>query len=59
MSLEIHYIYPDVGYSYMVLKFLASDIVLHIDSGALYLSKPRARSSTVGHYYIISQPVKP
>ena len=42
-----------------VVQFKASDTVLHIDSDASYLFKPRACICTVGSYYIISQPSEP
>ena len=34
-------------------------MVIHIDSDSSYLSKPYARRHTVGHYYLILQPVDP
>ena len=33
--------------------------MLHIDSDASYLSEPRARSRTGGHYYLSSLPTEP
>ena len=42
-----------------VVKFRASDMVLHIDIDASYLSKPRASSHTGGYYYLSSQPANP
>ena len=35
-------------------KNKASDVVLHIEIGVSYLSKPQACSRTVGHYYLSS-----
>ena len=42
-----------------VVQFWASDMVLHIDSYAAYLSEPHVRKHTRGHYYLILQPVYP
>ena len=42
-----------------VVKFGASDMVLHIDSDASYLSKPWECSHTGCHYYLSSQPSDP
>ena len=33
-------------------------MILHIDSGTSYLSEPRARSRTVGNYYLSSLPTE-
>jgi hypothetical protein len=38
---------------------VASDMILQIDSNALYLSMPQARSSAGGHYYFSSQSTHP
>ena len=35
-----------------IIQYKASDVILHIDSDALYLSEPRACSRTGGHYYL-------
>ena len=43
----------------MLVKFKASDMVLHIDIDAPYLSKTLARSHTGGYYYLISLPSYP
>ena len=42
-----------------IVQYKASDMVLHIDSDASYLSKTWARSFTLGNYYSSSLPVDP
>ena len=42
-----------------IIQYKAINMILHIDSGASYLSDPRARSRTGGHYYLISPPTNP
>ena len=42
-----------------IIHYKASDMILHIDSDASYLSEPRARSRTGGHYYLSSLPTNP
>ena len=42
-----------------IIQYKASDMILHIDSDASYLSEPRARSRTGGHYYLSSIPTDP
>ena len=42
-----------------IIQYKASDIILHIDSDESYLSEPRARSRTGGHYYLSSLPTDP
>ena len=37
-----------------IIRYKASDMILHNDSDASYLLDPRARSRTGGHYYISS-----
>ena len=39
-----------------IIQYKSSNMLLHMDSDASYLSKPRARSRTGGHYYLISLP---
>ena len=39
-----------------VLRFHASDMILHIDSDASYLSEPHARSRAGGFHYLSSHP---
>ena len=39
-----------------VLKCIASDMVLRIESDVSCLSKPQSLSRTGGHYYVSSQP---
>ena len=41
------------------IQYKYSDMILHIDSDASYLSEPRARSCTGGHYYLSSLPTNP
>ena len=42
-----------------IIQYKSSDIILHIASDASYLSEPRARSHTGGHYYLRSLPTDP
>ena len=42
-----------------VIKFQASDMVLHIHSDASYLSAPKARSKVAGFFYLSSRPTNP
>ena len=42
-----------------VIQYKASDMILHIESDASYLSEPRERSRTEGHYYLSSVPTYP
>ena len=39
-----------------VLRYHASDMVLHVDSDAAYLVLPQARSRIAGHYYLSNDP---
>jgi hypothetical protein len=39
-----------------VVRFHASDMILHIDSGASYLSEPKARSRAGGFHYLSDHP---
>ena len=39
-----------------IIQYKASDMILHIESDASYLSEPRASSHTGGHYYLSSLP---
>jgi hypothetical protein len=39
-----------------VLRFHASDMVLHIDSDASYLSEPKSRSRAGGYHYLSNHP---
>ena len=41
------------------IQYKSSDMILHIDSDASYLSEPRARSRTGGTYYLSSLPTDP
>ena len=42
-----------------IIQYKSSDMILHIDSDASYLSEPRARRRTGGHYYLSSLPTNP
>ena len=42
-----------------IILYKSSDMILHIDSDASYLSEPQARSHTWGHYYLSSLPADP
>ena len=41
-----------------VLRFHASDMILHVDSDASYLSEPKARSQYAGYHYLSTHPDK-
>jgi hypothetical protein len=41
------------------VRFIASDMVLHIESDASYLSEPKARSSIAGYHYLSTRPRNP
>ena len=43
----------------VIIQYKASDVILHIDSDASYLSETRARSRTGGYYYLSSLPTDP
>ena len=40
------------------VRFIASDMVLHVDSDASYLSEPKARSTVGGYHYLSDHPDK-
>ena len=42
-----------------IIQYKSSNMILHIDSDASYLSDPRARGRTGGHYYLSSLPNYP
>jgi hypothetical protein len=42
-----------------VVKYNASDMVLHTDSDAAYLVAPKARSRVAGYHYLSSKPEQP
>ena len=42
-----------------IIQYKDSDMILHIDSDASYLSEPRECSRTGGHYYLISLSTDP
>ena len=46
-------------YPLAIIRYHASDMVLHIDSDAAYLVLPNARSRYVGHYYLSNHPPPP
>ena len=44
------------------IRYSASDMIVHVHSDTLYLSEPKARSRTGGHYFLSSRypdPSKP
>ena len=42
-----------------IIQYRAINMILNIDNDASYLSEPRARSRTGGHYYLSSLPTNP
>ena len=42
-----------------ILRFHASDMVLHINSDAAYLVLPKARSQITGYFQLANHPTKP
>jgi hypothetical protein len=42
-----------------VVRFIASDMILHVESDASYLSEPKARSRAAGYYYLSNMPTTP
>ena len=42
-----------------IIQYKSSDMILHIDSDASYLSESRAHRRTGGHYYLSSLPTDP
>jgi hypothetical protein len=42
-----------------VVRFVASDMILHVESDASYLSEPKARSRAAGYYYLSDLPLAP
>ena len=42
-----------------IIQYKASSMILHMDSDTSYLSEPRSRSRTGGHYYFRSLPTDP
>ena len=42
-----------------VIRYVASDMVLHVHSDASYLSAPKARSKLGGYFYLSSKPTDP
>jgi len=41
------------------VRFIASDMVLHVDADASYLSETKARSRAAGYHFLSSQPTDP
>lgn len=39
-----------------IIQYIKSDMVLHIDSDASYLSLPKAKSRAAGHFYLSTKP---
>ena len=52
-----------VTYQNVILQYKDSDMVLHVDSDAAYLTMPEARSCYAGHFYLSDwnspSPIKP
>jgi hypothetical protein len=48
-----------VTYSTAIIRYHASDMVLHIDSDAAYLVLPNARIRYAGHYFMSDHPPPP
>ena len=48
--MDYEYKYPDIA-----VRYYASDMWLHIDSDAVHLVQPRARSRVAGHFYLSSK----
>ena len=42
-----------------VVRYVASDMVLHIESDASYLTAPKARSRAAGYHYLSNKPTDP
>jgi hypothetical protein len=42
-----------------IIRYIASDMVLHIHSDASYLSVPKARSRAAGHHFLSDMPADP
>mmetsp|Transcript_26328 Transcript_26328/g.37397 ORF Transcript_26328/g.37397 Transcript_26328/m.37397 type:complete len:107 (-) Transcript_26328:27-347(-) len=42
-----------------VVRYQASDMVLHVESDAFYLSVSKARSQTAGFFYMSDRPTDP
>jgi hypothetical protein len=42
-----------------IIQFIASDMILHVESDASYLSKPKAWSQVAGYYCLSNMPVSP
>ena len=51
-----HFLYYATTNMSAIIQYKASDMILHIDCDASYLSEPRARSRTQGHYNLSSLP---
>ena len=43
-------------YPNSIIRYYASDMILHIESDAAYLVLPNARSRVAGHFYLSSHP---
>ena len=39
-----------------IIRYHASDMILHVDSDAAYLVQPNARSRYAGHFFLSSNP---
>jgi hypothetical protein len=48
-----------VTYPEAVVEFRASNMVLHVEGGASYLSEPKGRSRYAGYHYLSDMPLNP
>jgi hypothetical protein len=46
-------------YPNAIIRYFASDMILHVDSDAAYLVLPNARSRYAGHYFLSDNPPSP
>jgi hypothetical protein len=46
-------------YPVAIIRYFASDMILHVDSDAAYLVLPNARSRYAGHYFLSDRPPPP
>ena len=54
-----HFLDYEATNPYAIIQYKGSDMILHIDSDASYLSEPRACSLTGGNYYLSSLTTDP
>jgi hypothetical protein len=46
-------------YPMAIIRYFASDMILHVDSDVTYLVLPKARSRFAGHYFLSNNPPSP